>query len=73
MAADTLGRIYFHKGVYNTALVYLKIAVDKGPTPSRQFHLAMTYLKSGDHNSGQKLLMAALREDPDLAKKEQGW
>jgi tetratricopeptide (TPR) repeat protein len=72
-AADTLGWIYYRKGIYSTALNYLKAAVAKGPTPSRQFHLAMSYLKSGDRELGQQMLAAALKKDPALPKKEQGW
>jgi Tfp pilus assembly protein PilF len=70
---DTLGWVYFHKGIYSSALDYLKAAFAKQPTPRRQFHLAMCYLKSGDQDQAQKNMLAALQKDPDLAKKEQGW
>jgi Tfp pilus assembly protein PilF len=33
----------------------------------------MSYLKAGDRNLGQQMLAAALRQDPNLAKTEQGW
>ena len=70
---DTLGWIYYRKGIYRSAVDYLKIAVAKEPTPPRQFHLAMSYLKAGERELGQKTLQAALAKDPDLPKKEQGW
>jgi tetratricopeptide (TPR) repeat protein len=70
---DTLGWIYYRKGVYGKAVDCLKTAVSKGATPQRQFHLAMSYLKSGDQTAGQKLLATALQHDPNLAKTERGW
>jgi tetratricopeptide (TPR) repeat protein len=59
---DTLGWIYYRKGVYKTAVRYLKTAVAKEATPRRQFHLAMSYIKAGDRDLGQKTLNAALQE-----------
>jgi tetratricopeptide (TPR) repeat protein len=70
---DTIGWIYYRKGNYGTAVNYLKTAVAEEPTPRRQFHLAMSYLKSGDQTLGQKMLQAALEKDPKLSKTEQGW
>jgi tetratricopeptide (TPR) repeat protein len=70
---DTLGWVYYRKGVYDTAVGYLKTAVGKEPTARRQFHLAMSYIKAGQRDLGQKLLVAALQQDPNLVKTEQGW
>ena len=70
---DTLGWIYCRKGIYPSALHYLKASVDKEPTPRRRFHLAIAYIKSGDSNRGQPLLGQALSEDPSLSKTEQLW
>jgi tetratricopeptide (TPR) repeat protein len=70
---DTLGWVYYRKGIYSAAVGYLKKAVAKEPTPRRQFHLAMSYLKSGDQDLGQKMLRTALQQDPNLPKTEQGW
>jgi tetratricopeptide (TPR) repeat protein len=70
---DTLGWIYYRKGLYSIAVRYLKTAVDKEATPQRQFHLGMSYLKVGDRTVGQKILQEALQKDPNLAKTEQGW
>ena len=36
---DTLGFVFYRKGDYRNATNYVKIAVDKEPTPRRQFHL----------------------------------
>jgi tetratricopeptide (TPR) repeat protein len=70
---DTIGFVYYRRGNYLTAVNYFKTAVAKEPTPRRQFHLAMSYLKSGDQNLGQKMLEAALEKDPSLPKTEHGW
>ena len=70
---DTLGAVYYHKGLYSLAVTHLKAAIAKQLTPQRQYHLARCYVKSGDQALGEKTMQAALRQDPDLAKKEQGW
>ncbi len=70
---DTLGWIFYRKGVYRTAVDYLKNAVAKEPTPRRQFHLAMSYMKLGEQDLGQKTLATALQKDPNLLKTEHGW
>ena len=70
---DTLGWVYCRKANYSTALTYLKAAVAKEPTPRREFHLAVCYLKSGNKELGAQLLQKALQQDPKLATKEPGW
>ena len=70
---DTLGWIYYRKAIYSTAVVYLETAVAKEPTPRRQFHLAMSYLKSGKRDLGQKTMQSALQKDPKLPATETGW
>ena len=70
---DTLGWIYYRKGLYSMAVPHLKTAVDKEPNPRRQFHLGMSYLKIGDQTNGQKIVREALLKDPNLLKTEQGW
>lgn len=70
---DTLGWVYYRKGLYREAANYLKMAVAKESTPRRQFHLAMAYLKSGEKGLGEKTLQLALQKDPNLLKTEQGW
>jgi predicted Zn-dependent protease len=70
---DTLGWIYYRKGQFSRAINYLQFAVAKQPTAAHEFHLAMTYLKSGDKGQGQELLGKALLKDPNLKKTEVGW
>ena len=70
---DTLGWIYYRKGIYSAAADHLKTAVAKEPTPRRQFHLGMSYLKAGNRDLGQKALAVALQKDPNLPKTERGW
>jgi tetratricopeptide (TPR) repeat protein len=70
---DTLGWIYYRKAIFSTATSYLETAVAKEPTPRRQFHLAMSYLKSGKRDEGQKILQLALQQDPRLPVTEKGW
>ncbi len=68
---DTIGWIYYKKGIYGTALGYLKSAVAKEPTPKREYHLGLCYLKSGDNAMGEKTMQAALVKDPTLSRSEQ--
>ncbi len=70
---DTLGWVYYRMGVYSNAVSYLKMAVAKESTPARQYHLAMSYIKSGNNELGQSLLRDALHKDPSLAKAEHDW
>jgi tetratricopeptide (TPR) repeat protein len=70
---DTLGWIYYRKGVYSAAAEHLKTAVAREATPRRQFHLGMAYLKTGNRELGQKTVTAAVQKDPTLPKTEQGW
>ncbi len=70
---DTLGWIYYRKGVHRAAVDHLKTAVAKDATPKRQFHLGMSYIKAGDKELGQKTLQAALERDPNLIQTEKGW
>jgi len=70
---DTIGWVYYRKGIYDSAVNYLKMAVAKEPTPRREFHLGMSYIKAGNRELGQTTLRAALQKDPNLAKTEQGW
>ncbi len=70
---DTLGWVYYRKGLYSMAVRHLKASVDKESTPRRQFHLGMSYLKVGDQAKGQKLVRDAIQKEPNLARTEQGW
>jgi predicted Zn-dependent protease len=72
-AEDTLGFVYYRKALYTMAIVHLKTAVSKGPTPARKYHLGVSYLKAGDSNTGRQLVLTALQQDPNLLKSELGW
>jgi len=63
---DTLGWIYYQKGMYSLAVTQFRSAVSKGATARRQYHLAMACLRVGDENQGRQALEAALRADPKL-------
>jgi uncharacterized protein HemY len=69
---DTLGWIYYRKGMYGMAVEHLKAAASKAANPRRQLHLGMAYLKSGEHDLGRNMVALALQSDPSLAR-EQGW
>jgi tetratricopeptide (TPR) repeat protein len=70
---DTLGWVYYRKGLYDNALTHLKIAVEKGGTPRRQFHLGMAYVKAGNPATGRQIVATALKSDPALATSERDW
>ncbi len=62
---DTLGWVFYRKGLYRRAVEHLEIAV-KHPSTVPKYHLAMAYLKNGDAKRGKHVLSAALKEDPSL-------
>ncbi|MBV8844440.1 MAG: tetratricopeptide repeat protein [Bryobacterales bacterium] len=67
---DTIGWLYYHKGVYDSAVRYLKAAVAIEGTPRRKYHLGLALTKGGDQDAGRKMVRAALDSDPSLAKTE---
>jgi tetratricopeptide (TPR) repeat protein len=67
---DTLGWIYYRKGIYSTAVKHLEGAVANGGTALRKYHLAMAYLKAGDYERGQKTFEAAMKMDAKLPEAE---
>ncbi|HEV2444871.1 MAG TPA: tetratricopeptide repeat protein, partial [Candidatus Sulfopaludibacter sp.] len=69
---DTMGWIYYRKGIYRMAVDYLERAA-KTPSPRYQYHLGMAYLKAGDLDRGRPLVEASLRKDPRLPVSEPGW
>lgn len=63
---DTIGWIFYLKGIYRTAVSHLESAASKGGgSPTIQYHLAMAYLKAGDRQRGQRALETALQIDPN--------
>jgi len=73
---DTMGWVYYRKGIYATAAEHLQHAVaadGKVAAPNaivRKYHLAMACLKSGDRNRGLQALEAALKLNPNLPEAE---
>jgi tetratricopeptide (TPR) repeat protein len=65
---DTLGWIYYRKGLYSMAVRHLEAASSQGSRPVRKYHLAMAYAKSGDAARARQTLAAAMKLDPDAAE-----
>ncbi len=70
---DTIGWVYYQKRVYGKAVEYLAMSVAKDPSAVHQFHLAMSYMKSGDQARGQASLAKAVAKDPNVTKTETEW
>jgi tetratricopeptide (TPR) repeat protein len=65
--SDTLGWIYYRKGLFSLAIVELEESVTRSPSnPLFQFHLGMTYAKNGDRDRARKALETALRLKSDF-------
>ena len=64
---DTLGWVFYLRGVYASAVVHLKSSVEASPdNPLTQYHLAMALAKSGDVAAGRRALEAGLALNPNL-------
>jgi len=75
-ADDTLGWIYYQKGLYALAIPYLESAVEHEPSARHKYHLAMAYMKAGQRIKGKHALDAALRLDssiPEALRAKQVW
>jgi len=70
---DTLGLVYYRKGLYTTAIPLLKSAFDREPTPRHRFHLGLVYLKGGEAALGRQNVELALQQDPTLKTSERLW
>ena len=70
-AADTLGWIYYQKGVYRPAVESLQAAValvqqNKSPdNPRFHYHLGMAYAKIGDATHAREQFQKLVKMDPD--------
>jgi tetratricopeptide (TPR) repeat protein len=65
---DTLGWIYYRKGMYPMAARELEGALAKGVRPAIQYHLGLAYKQLGKSLEGGRLIAAALAVDPKLAE-----
>jgi tetratricopeptide (TPR) repeat protein len=63
---DTLGWVFYRKGLFDAAVTHLQSAVAKGGDVRQQYHLAAAYFRKGDVAKGNAMLTAALRKNPSL-------
>lgn len=63
---DSLGWVFYRKGLYANAVTYLQSAVSKQATPVREYHLAMAYAKLGNRKKAEEFLQRARKTDPSL-------
>jgi tetratricopeptide (TPR) repeat protein len=63
---DTLGWIYYRKGLYTMAVKELEGALAGQVTPAIQFHLGLAYKTVGKVDKSKQLITAALAADPRL-------
>jgi putative PEP-CTERM system TPR-repeat lipoprotein len=64
---DTLGWIYYRKGLYDNAAREFEGALSNGGGALARLHLGQTYNRLGDSVRGGRFMAAALVEDPKLA------
>jgi tetratricopeptide (TPR) repeat protein len=65
--SDTLGWIYYHKGMLAPAIRELEEAVQRDATqPLYQYHLGVAYARHGNQNGARRALEAALRLKSDF-------
>ena len=66
-AADTLGWVYYQKGLYGFAAGLLSQALQKSPeNATYHYHMGMVYQKQGNVSSARKHLQRALQLSPNL-------
>ena len=64
--ADTLGWIFYHQGLYSSAIEQLGVAASHTGNPVWKYHLAMAYAKAGDLQRGRSVLDEALKVNPNV-------
>jgi Tfp pilus assembly protein PilF len=62
---DTIGWVYFKKGIYSSAVQYLESSVKRAPTTTRHIHLALAYAKRGDTARAREQMQAASKLSPE--------
>ena len=67
---DTLGWVYYRKGLYENALRYFERSVRKQATAGNRYHLALAYAKTGNAKLARENMDAALKLDPRLVMPE---
>jgi Tfp pilus assembly protein PilF len=65
---DTLGWIFYQKGLYSSAVRHLESATANpaNATPLRLYHLSMAYQKAGVLNKAHEAFKRAAQRDPNL-------
>jgi len=70
-ASDTLGWIYYKKGLTTLAVTAFRQGVEQNPSnPLVQYHLGLAHLKNGDRVGARNALQRALSLDPKFASAE---
>jgi Tfp pilus assembly protein PilF len=65
--ADTVGWIFYEKGLYTLALKNFEAAAaNAAAAPVCKYHLAMAYAKVGNRERGRTVLASAVKQDPSL-------
>jgi uncharacterized protein (TIGR02996 family) len=65
---DTLGWVYYRKGLFDMSVRELEGAVAKDPRPALKYHLGLAYNRVGKSLEGSRMIAAALAVDPRLAQ-----
>jgi tetratricopeptide (TPR) repeat protein len=66
-ATDTLGWVYYKKGLASLAVTTLAEASEKAPSdPSIRYRLGLAYLKNGDQKRARASLEGALKLNPEF-------
>lgn len=64
---DTLGWVYYKKGLSSLAISSFKLSAARDPAnPVYQYHLGLAYAQSGDKNNARQALGAALKLSADF-------
>src|SRR5262249_792803 len=67
---DTLGWIYYRKGLYRTGVKHLQTATAKNPTAQSKYHLSMAYARAGNPDQAKQTLEQALKMNATLPEAE---
>jgi tetratricopeptide (TPR) repeat protein len=63
---DTIGWVYYKKGLHHLAIRHLERAAEKTRDARTRYHLAIAYFSAGDRRQGQNTLAVARELNPDL-------
>jgi uncharacterized protein HemY len=62
---DTIGWVYYKKGLYSNAVQYLESSVKRQPSAARHAHLAIAYAKRGNTTQAVSQIEAAMKLNPN--------